>query len=73
MGGVEFFGGIALIVGFATQLAAALVAVNMLVAISKVKFKQGLVNGYEFDLVLLVIALALLVLGPGAYALDLGV
>ena len=72
VGGVEFFGGIALVAGFATQLAAALIAANMAVAIGKVKFKQGFVSGYEFDLVLLLVAVALLVLGPGAYALDLG-
>lgn len=71
VGSVEFFGGIALILGFATQLAALLIAINMLVAIITVKGKQGFVNGYEFDLTLLVIALSLIVTGPGAYAIDL--
>ena len=67
----EFFGGILLVAGFLTQPAAFLLAVNMLVAIWKLKFKQGLVGGYEFDLALLAMALALLVLGPGAFSLDL--
>ena len=71
VGVVEFFGGIALILGFATQLAALLIAVNMLVAIYKVKFKQGFAGGYEFDLALLMIALSLLLTGAGAYAIDL--
>ncbi len=71
VGVTEFFGGIALIFGFATQLAALLIAINMAVATVKVKIKQGFVGGYEFDLVLLVVALALVVLGPGAFALDL--
>lgn len=68
---VEFFGGIALIAGIFTQLAALLVAINMIVAISVVKRKQGFVGGYEFDLVLLAMALALALLGPGAFAFDL--
>lgn len=71
VGTVEFFGGIALILGFATQIAALLIAINMLVAIFKVKFKIGFVNGYEFDLALLIIALSLIFTGAGAYALDL--
>jgi len=74
VGAVEFFGGIALIVGFLTQIAAALIAINMLVAtiyVKKIKFKKGLVDGYEFDLILLAAALALLFLGPGAFSIDL--
>ena len=71
IGAVEFFGGIALILGFATQIAAALIAINMLVAIWKVKFKMGFVNGYEFDLVLLIVALSLVLTGAGAFAIDL--
>ncbi|MBI5787026.1 MAG: DoxX family protein [Candidatus Niyogibacteria bacterium] len=70
VGAVEFFGGIALILGFATQLAALLIAINMVVAMAKVKFKMGFVNGYEFDLVLLAMALSLMLTGAGAFALD---
>ena len=68
---VEFAGGIALIAGIFTQLAALLIAVNMIVAIAVVKRKQGFVGGYEFDLALLAMALALALLGPGAFAFDL--
>ncbi len=71
VGAVEFFGGLALILGFATQLVAMLLAIDMLVAIWKVKFRAGFVNGYEFDLLLLVIALSLMLTGAGAYAIDL--
>lgn len=71
VGIVEFFGGIALIVGFATQLAALLIAINMLGAIFLVKRKMGLVNGYEFDLALLAMAVSLVFLGAGFYAIDL--
>lgn len=71
VGVVEFFGGIALIVGFATQLAALFIAINMIGAIVLVKRKMGLVNGYEFDLALLAMAVSLMFLGAGFYAIDL--
>lgn len=71
VGVVEFFGGILLIVGLFTQLVALLLAVDMLVAILKVNFKKGLVGGYEFELILLLSALVLVVLGAGVFSLDL--
>ena len=71
VGIVEFFGGILLIVGLFVQPVAILLAINMIVAIWKVKFSKGFSGGYEFDLILLIMALALLVLGGGAYSIDL--
>lgn len=71
VGVVECVGGVFLVVGFLVQPVALLLAINMVVAIWKVKFKMGFVNGWEFDLVLLVMTLALAILGPGAYAIDL--
>lgn len=68
---VEFFGGVLLVLGFLTQLAAALIALEMLVVIFKVKFQKGLADGYEFDLALLAMAVSLMLLGPGAWSLDL--
>lgn len=69
----EFFGGIFLLTGFLTQISAGLIAIVRLVAIYvKVrKFKKGLIDGYEFDLILLAAALALILLGPGAFSIDL--
>lgn len=70
----EFFGGLALILGIFTQIAALLIAAVKVVAtvyVKKIKFKKGLVNGYEFDLILLAASLALVFLGPGAFAFDL--
>ena len=71
VGIVEFFGGLCLLVGLLVQPVALLLAIDMMVAIWKVKFKMGFVGGYEFDAVLFLMALALLVLGPGVYSLDL--
>lgn len=71
VGIVEFFGGIFLLIGMFVQPVAMLLAINMIVAIVKVKFSKGFVGGYEFELMLLIMALALVVLGAGAYAIDL--
>ena len=65
---VETFGGLAMLLGMFTDVAGVLLAVTMLVAIVKVKFSHGLVGGYEFELVLLVVALAIACAGPGRYA-----
>lgn len=67
---VEFVGGVAVLLGLFTRYAAALIAIVMAVAIWKVKFAMGLLGGYELDLGLLGIALALVLLGPGKLSLE---
>jgi putative oxidoreductase len=67
----EFFGGILLILGLLTQAVALLIVIRTLIAIWKVKFSQGFLDGYEFDVAIIAMALSLLVLGPGAFAFDL--
>lgn len=73
---LEFFGGIALILGFLTQAFALLLAVNMLVAtllkMTKMGKKFSGDGGWEFDFILLAAMLALLVGGSGPYSLDSG-
>jgi putative oxidoreductase len=68
----EFFGGILLIVGLLTRFVSLLVLIDMLVAISKVHWKNGMFakGGYEFPLTLATIAFALIFLGAGPIALD---
>ena len=69
---VEFLSGLALIFGFFTRWAAALLAINMLVAIVAVHLRAGffLPNGFEYALTLLAANLALAFAGSGEAALD---
>ncbi|MDO8600797.1 MAG: DoxX family protein [bacterium] len=73
VGVVEFFGGIALILGAWVELVGILLAVNMVVAMWKVKWgKVGYVaqGGWELDLIYLVVALSFLFTGAGAFSLS---
>lgn len=72
-GSAEFFGGLALLLGFLTRPAAAVSAFTMVVAIFSVHFSNGLFmsnNGYEFALALLAITVALTIQGGGKYSVD---
>lgn len=64
---VEFIGGISLVIGYGSKIAAALLAFIMLVAIIKVHGPKGFGNS-EFPLVLLASNLAILFAGSGRYA-----
>lgn len=75
----EFFGGLGLILGLLTRVAAAGIAVNMLVAIFMVHRSYGFFmnwsgtqkgEGFEFHLLVLAITLALMILGGGAASVD---
>ena len=69
-------GGLGVLVGFLTQLAALGLVVAMLGALQFLitqvhrKFKGDNVAGWEFEFMLLIVALALAILGGGKYALD---
>ncbi len=69
---VEFFGGIAILFGLLTRLAALGLAGNMIVAILTVHLKAGFFNpgGVEFPLSLLAAAATLAITGAGAFSLD---
>jgi putative oxidoreductase len=69
----EFLGGLALASGLFTPLAATVLIGTMLVAIVKVHWPNGFWNtnrGYEFPLVLAVVAFVVGLIGPGLYSLD---
>lgn len=72
-GGAEFFGGIALILGFLTRPAAIVSAFTMLVALVVVHFGNGLFlsnNGFEYALALLAATVALAIQGGGTLSVD---
>src|SRR4051812_37342148 len=75
----EFFGGLGLIVGLLTRVAAFGIAANMLVAIFAVHAANGFFanwsgtqkgEGYEYHLLVLAMVANLLICGAGAFSLD---
>lgn len=68
----EFFGGVLLILGLLTRIAALLTAIDMAVAIIKVTWHDGLVGTHSMSLSLACFALALMLVftGGGLVALD---
>ncbi|HEV7219607.1 MAG TPA: DoxX family protein, partial [Terriglobales bacterium] len=68
----EFFGGILVIAGFLTRFAALGILVDMVVAIWKVHWKNGLMgdHGYQFPLAVAAIAFALIFFGAGPISFD---
>ena len=69
----EFGGGLLVLVGLLTPLAAAFIVSTMGVAIVFVHAKNGFLsskNGYEFNLSLIALGLALLLNGAGSVSMD---
>jgi putative oxidoreductase len=75
----EFFGGIGLILGFLTRIAALGIGVNMVVAILTVHLPFGFFmnwtgaqkgEGFEFHLLVLAIVAFLVIRGAGAFSVD---
>ena len=71
-GVVELFGGIALILGIFTPIIAVLSALWMLSTtwLAATKIKKKFVGGWEFDIALMILALALALIGGGIFSLD---
>lgn len=68
----EVVGGLLLAVGLGLPVAALLVTATMLVAIVKVHSKSywATAGGYEYNLAIIVVAIGMALVGPGAYALH---
>lgn len=72
-GGIEFFGGIALILGVITRPVAMAASLLMLVAMMSVHWSNGFfmsANGYEFSLTLLAMSAYLTMAGSGRLSID---
>jgi len=70
---LEVGGAMLLVLGIATRLVGILLAIEMLVAITTVVWRQGFLGGYAFELTLLTVGLALAVAGGGAYSIPIPV
>jgi putative oxidoreductase len=75
----EFFGGLGLILGFLTRIAAFGIAVNMVVAVALVHSSFGFFmnwtgtqkgEGFEYHLLVLAITTFLMIRGAGAFSVD---
>ena len=75
----EFFGGLGLILGFLTRIAAFGIAMNMVVAIAMVHSSFGFFmnwtgaqkgEGFEFHLLVLAMTAFLMIRGAGAFSVD---
>jgi putative oxidoreductase len=71
-GVVEFFGGIAILLGVFTSIIASLFALWMLSTtwLAAGKMKKKFVGGYELDIILLLASLALAAIGSGIFSID---
>jgi putative oxidoreductase len=78
----EFFGGIGLMFGFLTRIAAFGISVNMLVAIATVHSASGFFmnwtgtqkgEGFEYHLLVLAMTAFLMIRGGGAFSVDRGI
>lgn len=75
----EFFGGLGLILGFLTRIAAFGITVNMVVAIARVHGAVGFFmnwngaqkgEGFEYHLLVLAMTAFLMIRGAGAFSID---
>jgi len=69
---LEFFGGVALLLGFLTQFVGALIALEMVATsiFAKTKLGKKFVGGYELDVSYLVLGLVVALLGAGLWSVD---
>ena len=67
---LEIGGAIAMFVGIITRITAVLYIILMLSTALVVKLSRGFLGGFEVDLLLLVMAVSLLITGPGRISIE---
>ncbi|NQV88466.1 MAG: DoxX family protein [Parcubacteria group bacterium] len=67
---LEIVGGLLMIFGYLVNFAGSALAIVMLGEMYFVSFQKGFLNGFEYDLVLLLVSLAVALLGSGKYSVD---
>lgn len=73
VGSVEFFGGLLIIFGLFTQVAALVLAAEFVVIVARKRFGGGAtrgLRGYEFELLILAASVLLTTVGGGSASLD---
>ncbi len=67
----ELIGGLAVVFGWLARFFSFGLVIIMIVAIAKVKLTSGFIGGYEFDFVLMLMALSIVLAGSGRYKMRL--
>lgn len=70
IGLLEVIGGLAILLGILTRIAAGLLAIDMIGAILQVKLSKGFIGGYELELLYLAIMISLMITGPGNFSIE---
>jgi putative oxidoreductase len=63
-------GGLAILFGILTRIASVLFIIEMIGAILTAKLSKGFIGGYEFELLLISICTALVILGPRKISIE---
>ena len=70
IGLLEVIGGLAILLGILTRIAAGLLAIQMIGATLLVKLSKGFIGGYELDLLYFAIMISLILSGPGSLSIE---
>lgn len=70
IGVLEVVGGFAVLVGILTRIASILFVIEMIGVTFMVKISEGLVGGFELELLLMSISVSLLLTGPGRISIE---
>jgi putative oxidoreductase len=67
---LEVIGGIVIIAGILTRVAAGLIIIEMIGATMNVKLSEGFVGGFELELLIMTVCASLFITGPGRISIE---